>query len=229
MEQKAIQVLEKSFGSSFLITQAKFWDFAVHSPKITHSSATALAGGHPAFHTALLTQLSRADLENGFSKHWAEPELPFCLWSYDDLESHFFLWNYTMDYSVDWALILISLVLLMLIQFVRNAKRPQMVLRFYNSYIVHVLKIHVLRRSYKWWSDTTWCLLHIVPVRFPYSVSTNFSATLPRNSTVKTFTFWDSLLSSYTVGNLTQDFNLRMTWAENIVWLWVLLSYARSN
>ena len=46
-------VLEKSFGSGFIITQAKIWDFTVHSPKITHSSATALAGGHPAFHAAL--------------------------------------------------------------------------------------------------------------------------------------------------------------------------------
>lgn len=53
MEQKAIQVFEKSFGSGFIITWTKIWDFAVHSPKITHSSATALARGHPAFHTAL--------------------------------------------------------------------------------------------------------------------------------------------------------------------------------
>ena len=46
-------VLEKSSGSGFIITQAKICDFAVHSPMITHSSATALAGGHPAFHAAL--------------------------------------------------------------------------------------------------------------------------------------------------------------------------------
>lgn len=46
-------VLEKSVGSGFIITRAKIWDFAAHSPKITHSSARALAGGHPAFHTAL--------------------------------------------------------------------------------------------------------------------------------------------------------------------------------
>lgn len=53
VQQKAIQVLEKLAGSGFIVTRAKIWDFAVHSPKITHSSATALAESHPAFHAAL--------------------------------------------------------------------------------------------------------------------------------------------------------------------------------
>lgn len=120
MEQKARQVLEKSFGSGFIITWAKIWDFAVYSPKITHSSATALAGGHPPFHAALPNSAVKdRPWKMGFqSPGQRHNSLSLCgvtvTWSpFLPLKSHRVLlcWLSTS---------LISLVLLMQIEFMRN-------------------------------------------------------------------------------------------------------------
>lgn len=136
MEQKARQVLEKSFGSGFIITWAKIWDFAVYSPKITHSSATALAGGHRPSTQPFPTQLSRPDLGRWAFKAPGRDTTPFPFvelqWRgapFLPLKSQHVLLCWLSTY-------LISLVLLTRMEFMRNVQCSSVALSICSSYSV---------------------------------------------------------------------------------------------